>query len=90
MRPFGTEPVKQTMSTAWMSCWPVCPSPVMKVNTPASSGTALMVSISGSMNRGATSLGLTITALPANSAGTGSRQDSISGPFHGLITPTSG
>jgi hypothetical protein len=41
------------------------------------------------MNRGATSLGLTSTAEPANSAGTGSRQDIISGPFHGLITPTS-
>src|ERR1700722_16806150 len=61
----------------------------MKVNTSASSGTARIVSISGSTNRGATSDGLTITAQPANSAGTGSRQDSISGPFHGEITPTS-
>ena len=90
MRPLGTEPVKQSMSTCRMSCWPVWPSPAMNVNTSASSGTARIVSISGSMNRGATSDGLTITAEPANRAGTGSRQDSISGPFHGEITPTSG
>ena len=73
-----------------MRSWPVRPSPVMIVKTRASSGTARIVSSNGSTNRGATSLGFTITALPANSAGTGSRQDSISGPFHGLITPTSG
>src|SRR5690348_5901282 len=72
-----------------MSCRPVWPSPAMNVNTSASSGTARIVSISGSTNRGATSDGLTITAEPANSAGTGSRHDSISGPFHGEITPTS-
>jgi hypothetical protein len=37
-----------------------------------------------------TSLGLSSTALPANSAGTASSSASISGAFHGLITPTSG
>jgi hypothetical protein len=89
LRPLGTEPVKQSMSTCWTSRWPVSPSPAMNVSTPASSGTARIVSISGSTNLGATSDGLTITAEPANRAGTGSRQDSISGPFHGEITPTS-
>ena len=53
-------------------------------------GTAAMLRLSGSTNRGVTSLGLTSTAQPASSAGIASINDSVSGKFHGLITPTSG
>ena len=52
-------------------------------------GTAAMLRLSGSTNRGATSLGLTSTAQPASSAGIASINDSVNGKFHGLITPTS-
>ncbi len=46
--------------------------------------------MSGSTNRGVTSLGFNSTAEPANSAGTASSSDSIIGAFQGLMTPTSG
>jgi hypothetical protein len=48
-----------------------------------------MLRFSGSTKRGVTSLGLISTAQPASSAGIASMSDSVSGKFHGLITPTS-
>ena len=41
----------------------------------------------GSTKRGVTSLGLIITAQPANRAGMASMSESIKGAFHGLIGP---
>ena len=49
-----------------------------------------MASTSGRMKRGVISLGLTITAHPAASAGIASINASVSGKFHGEMTPTSG
>ena len=89
-RPVLTLPVKQTTSTRPISAEPVLPSPTTRSNTAASSGTAAMAARSGSTNRGATSLGFTSTAHPASSAGMASISESVSGKFHGLITPTSG
>ena len=42
----------------------------------------------GPTKRGVISLGFTMTAHPARSAGMASRVDSRNGWFHGLITPT--
>ncbi len=44
----------------------------------------------GSTKRGATSLGLTITAQPANSGGIACSVDNINGAFHGPMTPATG
>ncbi len=88
MRPVLTLPVKQTASTTPTSSAPVRPSPATKSSTVASSGTASMLRFRGVAKRGATSLGFTSTAQPASNAGMASISDSVSGKFHGLITPT--
>ena len=54
------------------------------------SGTSRVASANGLAKRGVTSLGFSRMADPAASAGLASISASVSGTFHGLMTPTSG
>jgi len=83
-------PVKQTASAREISAAPVSPSPATTSSTSAKRGTARMLWRSGSMKRGVTSLGFTMTAQPATSAGSASSSASSSGKFHGVMLATSG
>ena len=87
LRPVATEPVKQTWSTASINAWPVAPAPVTTAKTSANPASA-RISRSSGTKREVTSLGLARIVQPAASAGTASIRVSISGKFHGLMTPT--
>lgn len=89
-RPVGTDPVKHTASTWSTRAAPTSAPPSTRPTTAASSGTASRLRRSGPRKRGVTSLGLTIAAQPAASAGSRSIVPSRSGKFHGLMTPTRG
>ena len=86
--PVSTLPVKHTRSTLSTKAAPVLPSPSTKVNISRSCGILLITFIKGVINRGVISLGLTITAQPANNAGIVSIVDNSKGKFQGLIIPT--
>ena len=86
-RPVRTLPVKQIRSLLRIRASPVAAAPVTKASTSASSGTlAIVRSITGT-KRGVASDGLISTAQPTTKAGIASIIDSISGKFHGLMTP---
>jgi len=89
LRPVATLPVKQILSTRSIRAAPVSPAPSMNASTSRRPSTAWMVRISGRRNLGAISLGLTMAAHPATSAGIVSRVDRSSGKFQGLMMPTS-
>ena len=90
LRPVVTLPVKHTASTWSPIAEPVSLAPSTIVRTASSSGTSDIIWRKGSAKRGVTSLGLIITAHPANNAGIASMSAKVSGKFHGLIIPTKG
>ena len=89
-RPVSTLPVKQIKSTSSIKAAPVCDPPSTKFKTSLNWGILFTVVIKGATKRGVISLGLTITAQPANKAGIVSMVDKDKGKFQGLITPTRG
>ena len=89
-RPVSTLPVKQIKSTSSIKSAPVCPAPSTKFKTSRNCGIVFRVVIKGATKRGVISLGLTMTAQPANKAGIVSIVDNNRGKFQGLITPTRG
>ncbi len=89
--PARVEPVKLTMS---ISGWPLIasptpgPSPLTRLNTPAGTPAACMISAKIQALKGAISLGLSTMVLPVASAGKTLQAIWLSGQFHGVIMPT--
>ena len=79
LRPVRVEPVNMTMSTASISASPVSGPPIATWKTPAGTPDSSNPWANSSEVSGVTSDGLTITALPAASAGIASPTEFVSG-----------
>ena len=86
--PVSGEPVTQIMSTWSTSAAPVSPAPISTCSRSAGR-TRFMAAHAYRTASGVSSEGLTMTALPASSAGIASPRASVSGAFQGLMIPTS-
>ena len=87
----GTEPVNDTRASRGSdtSLAPVfAPEPCTMLNTPGGRPAASAQSASSELVSGAHSGGLTMTVLPAASAGPSFQVASISGAFHGVMMTT--
>ena len=74
---YDAETIGEELFRNTQLCGYTKPTPVQKWSIPIASA-----------NRGVTSLGFIITQAPASKAGMVSMKESVSGKFHGLITPT--
>ena len=85
--PTSVEPVKAILSTpsCATSAWPVRPSPVTTLTTPAGSPAWRSTSQKSSAVSGVDSAGFSTTVLPVASAGATFHASISSGKFHGMI-----
>ena len=88
--PVWVEPVTLTMSTSRCvtSACPTSASPVTTLNRPAGRPACTASSANRRVVRGVAGAGLTITALPAASAGPAFQIAMMSGKFHGVMPAT--
>ncbi len=88
--PTSVEPVKAILSTSGCStsAWPVRPSPVTMLTTPAGSSACWQTSAKSRALSGVVSAGLSTTVLPVARAGATFHASMSSGKFHGMICPT--
>ena len=83
-------PVKQTRSTpgcAESGAPAVSPKPCTTLNAPDGSPASVTISASSVAESGDHSAGFSTTVFPAASAGASLQVVSISGAFHGMISP---
>jgi hypothetical protein len=90
IRPTSVEPVNAILSTSSCSTmsWPVRPSPVMMLTTPAGRPTSSQSSANRSAVSDVNSAGFSTTVFPMASAGAIFHASMSSGKFHGMIWPT--
>ena len=90
LRPTSVDPVKAILSTSgWATrSFPVSPSPVTMLRTPAGSPASCAISANASAVSGVNSAGLSTTVFPAASAGATFHASMCRGKFQGMICPT--